>query len=153
MSPLHSNILKILYSVALWYSDWRILPVHSLPHEELYRSITYFMNQELKFLRYVMQPEIRITGLSLSGISLQCGGVQDPWLSSVDMYWPALLALAYWPGRQSLEYCWSLLDNFFLNLRCTFLHTYSLLCDAYIFQFILFLIFWTLEGRHGSPKS
>ncbi len=55
-----------------------ILPVHSLLHEELYRSITYFMNQELKFLRYVMQPEIRITSLSLSGISLQCGGVQDP---------------------------------------------------------------------------
>ncbi len=100
-----------------------------------------------------MQPEIRITGLSPSGISLQCGGVQDLWLSSVDMYWPALLALAYWPGRQSLEYCWSLLDNFFFYLRCTFLHTYSLYCDAYIFKFILFQIFWTLEGRHGSPKS
>jgi hypothetical protein len=36
------------------------------------------MNQQLKFLRYVMQPEIRITGLSLSGISLQCGRAQDP---------------------------------------------------------------------------
>jgi hypothetical protein len=39
------------------------------------------MNQELKILRYVMQlvqPEIRITGLSLSGISLHFGGVQDP---------------------------------------------------------------------------
>jgi hypothetical protein len=67
------------------------------------------MNQELKFLRYVMQPEIRITSLSLSGTSLQCGGVH------VDMYWPALLALAYWPGRQSLEYYWSLIDNFFLS--------------------------------------
>jgi hypothetical protein len=30
------------------------------------------MNQQLKFLRYVMQPEIRITGQFLCGSSLQC---------------------------------------------------------------------------------
>ena len=89
----------------------------------------------------------------LSGISLQCGGVQDPWLSSVDMYWPALLALAYWPGRQSLEYCWSLLDNFFLNLRCTFLRTYNVHCDSYILKIYFVSVFLDSGRGYGSPKS
>ncbi len=34
------------------------------------------MIQEFKILRYVMQPEIRLTGLSLCGGSQQGGGVQ-----------------------------------------------------------------------------
>jgi hypothetical protein len=110
------------------------------------------MNHELKFLRYVMQPEIRITGLSSLGLA--CSAVvykiHDCHLSTIDMYWPALLALAYWTGRQSLEYSWSLLHNFFKSEMCILIYVH---CDANIFKFVLFLIFWTLKWRHGSPKS
>jgi hypothetical protein len=59
----------------------------------------------IKILRYVIQPEIRITGLSLCGSSLQCGGVFTGWPPAMlpgpskgsqpydpksrgDIYWP-----------------------------------------------------------------
>ncbi len=73
------------------------------------------MIQEFKILQYVLQPEIRLTGLFLCGGSQQCGGVQGLGVLSIDMYWPARLSLAYWPGRQSSEYCWSILDYFFFK--------------------------------------
>ena len=99
-----------------------------------------------------MQPEIRITGQSLCGSSLQCGGVQGFCFASFDMYWPALLTLPYWPGRQSLEYFWNILDNFFLNPRYTFSHTCIVHCNTYILApvFIYFLL--DSGGGKGSSK-
>ena len=67
---------------------------------------------------------------------------------SVDMYWPARLSLAYWPGRQSSEYYRSILDNFFINLRCTFFRRYNVDCDAYIFKIYFVSVF--LDSGRGA---
>ncbi len=140
---------KILYSAALWYSDWRILPGQSLPHEELCRSVIIFMIQEFKILRYVLQPEIRITGLSLSGSSLQCGGVQGLWVCLNRRHVlarSAFLGVLTWQA----EFRILLEQKFFLNLRCTFLRTYNVHCDAYILKIYFVSVFFRLwKGGMG----
>ncbi len=102
-----------------------------------------------------MQPEIRITGQSLCGSSLQCGGVQGFCFASFDMHWPALLTLPYWPGRQSLEYFWNILDNFFY-IRDVHSYVRTLYIVIHLFsKIILLLFFWILEmGKHRlNPKK
>ncbi len=128
-------ILRLKHSTGIVLAAWRALS-----------ECHHIYDPKFKILRYVMHPEIRITGLSFSESSLQSGGVQGSWLANFDMNWPARLSLAYWPGRQSLEYCWSILDNFFLNLRCTCLRTYNVHCDAYIFK-IYFVSVFLDSGR------
>ncbi len=71
------------------------------------------------------------------------------------MYRPALLTLPYWPGRQSLEYFWNILDIFFFNRD---VHSYVLTFYILIHMFpkiILLLFFWTLEvgKRRVNPKK
>ena len=103
----------------------------------------------------MMQPEIRITGLSLCGSSQQCGGVQGFCFASFDMYRPALLTLPYWPGRQSLEYFWNILVIFFL-IRDVHSYVRTLYIVIHIFsKIILLLFFWTLEvgKRCLNPKK
>ncbi len=55
------------------------------------------------------------------------------------MYGATRLSLAYWPGRQSLEYCWSILDNFFKS------EMYNVDCDAYIFK--IYFVSVLVSGR------
>ncbi len=80
-SPSHSNILKIIYSAAVWYSDWSILSVQTSPHEELNRSVTLTgfslplgVESSSVLLFKSQDPpagtklQIRIPGPSLSGV-------------------------------------------------------------------------------------
>ncbi len=141
-SPLHSNIFKIFSSVALRYSDWSILPGQSLPHEELYRSVIIFVIQELKSSG--MWCNRRSESPVYPSLGAACSAVVYRVYESVlyvDMYWPAPLSLAYWPGRQSLEYSRSILDNFFYKsemyiltyIQCTGCQRYCrLFCDTNI---------------------
>ncbi len=147
-SPPHSNIFKIIYSAAVWYSDWNILSVQPSPHEELNRSVTWAGLQPplgfessgtLLFKIYDLPAGDKTTDQSPRSVLL--GGQ------------PAVRWCRWWDSqvefRIVLEHLW----KFFLNPRCTFIRAYNVHCNTYILApvFIYFLL--DSGGGKGSYKA
>jgi hypothetical protein len=141
----------------VWYSDWSNLSEQPLPHEELYRSVTFWSKSSGMWCNRRSE----ITGISLSGSSLQCGAavvVHGIWFALSTCTVPPCFSCraGLGAGGQQVEFRIFVkhLRLIFLKIRDVYFYvrtTYNVI--HIFFNIFTFSFFWTLEGVEGSIKS